>query len=157
MREPFSKIIAGCGIALSLALMPRAAAARPVTLSTTLDGFGGAAYVALYLTDAEGHFQSTLWVSGYQSQYYNHLRSWNRSHNAFYDGVTGASVGAGRTLKVNADIADALIDAGYQIRIDTAVENYGEKSPDIIVPLGQDSVGKTLPGKSYVKSFRLDM
>ena len=31
--------------------------------------------------------------------------------------MTGASVGAGRTLKVTADLADALIDAGCEARL----------------------------------------
>ena len=36
--------------------------------------------------------------------------------------LSGASVGSGETLEVAVELEDALIDAGYEIRIDSAVE-----------------------------------
>ena len=68
-------------------------------------------------------------------------------------GVTGASVGAGRTLKVTADLADALIDAGYEIRIDAAAEDMRDSPSDIRVPLTTQNAGKPQAGKQYVQSL----
>ena len=101
------------GLALpALALAPDAQA-RPVTLTAQLRSYGGnGAYVAIYLTDAQGKFHSTLRVAGSKAKYYPHLRDWARGHageTARIDGVTGASVGSGQTLKVTVEIADALI------------------------------------------------
>ena len=47
----------------SLIALPALADARPVTLTTQLKNYGGnGAYMAIYLTDAKGQYQKTLWV-----------------------------------------------------------------------------------------------
>jgi len=58
-------------LALSAAMaLPNLAAARPVTLTTALKNYGGnGAYLALYLTDANGAYVRTLWVAGEKSKY----------------------------------------------------------------------------------------
>ena len=55
------------------------------------------------------------------------------------------------------DLADALIDAGYQIRIDGAVENMSERPAEVVVPLTSAGAGQAVAGKGYVKSFVYDM
>ena len=102
--------------ALTSALVaPGLAAARPVTFTTTLNNYGGdGAYLVLYLTDAAGRYAGTLWVAGGKSKYYDSLAGWYRATGgdpAQIDGITGASVGAGRTLEITLDLADALFDA----------------------------------------------
>ncbi|MDP1567947.1 MAG: DUF2271 domain-containing protein, partial [Polaromonas sp.] len=73
------------------------------------------------------------------------------------DGVTGASVGAGRTLKVTADLADALIDAGYEIRIDAAAEDMRDSPSEVRIPLSTANVGKPQPGKQYIQSATFEL
>ena len=112
-------------LALSTALaLPGLASARPVTLTTTLKNFGGdGAYLAVYLTDPSGAYVRTLWVAGKKSKYYKHLSDWHRATGGSpsqINGLTGASVGEGRSLKITADLADALFDAGYKLNIDAA-------------------------------------
>lgn len=144
----------------ALALAPNAEA-RPVTLTAQLRPYGGnGAYIAIYLTDAQGKFHSTLRVAGSKTKYYPHLRDWARGHageTARIDGVTGASVGSGQTLKVTVEIADALIDAGYQVRIDTAVEDGRDNPAEVVVPLTGAAAGRPVSGKGYVAAFRFDM
>ncbi|PTT95697.1 DUF2271 domain-containing protein, partial [Pseudomonas sp. HMWF031] len=74
-----------------------------------------------------------------------------------FDGVSGASVGSGRTLKVSVELADTLIDAGYQIRIDGAVEDKRESRADVSVPLTSKGAGKPAAGSTYVQSFTYDL
>lgn len=159
-RFSLKKITAAICMASSLAL-PVFAEARPVTLTTQLKNHGGeGAYLALYLTDAQGRYHSTLWVAGKKAKYYRHLADWARGSGmsaSALDGVTGASVGSGRALKVTADIADALIDAGYQIRIDSAVEDGRDNRADVIAPLTKQGAGKPVAGRGYVNSFRYDL
>lgn len=111
----------------SVIALPAAAQAKPLTLTTTLKNYSGdGAYLAIYVTDAKGQYQKTLWVAGKKAKYYKNLRDWARGSGmkpSEFDGVSGASVGSGQTLKVTVDLADTLIDAGYEIRIDTAVED----------------------------------
>ena len=73
------------------------------------------------------------------------------------DGITGASVGSGRTLKVTLDLADALFDAGYQVHIDSAVEDFGEAPSEVVVPLTSNNAGKAVSGRRFIKAFSFDM
>ena len=73
------------------------------------------------------------------------------------NGVTGASVGAGRTLKVTADLADALIDAGYEIHVDVAVENMRDSPSELRVPLSTQNAGKPQAGKQYIQSLSFQL
>ncbi len=102
----------------------------------------------------------TLHVAGGKAKYYKHLADWSRlsgSDAKRLDGVTGASVGSGRTLKVTADLADALIDAGYEIRIDAAVEDMRDSPAEVRVPLSAASAGKPQAGKQYIQSATLQL
>ncbi len=144
-------------LAATTLAIPALAESRPVTLSTTLKNYGGdGAYLAVYLTDAKGAYAGTLWVAGGKAKYYKHLADWNRlsARDAKrLDGVTGASVGQGRTLKITVDLADALLDAGYEIRIDAAVEDMRDSPAEIRVPLTKGDAGKAQAGRQYIQSF----
>jgi len=152
LSKPLMTLLASaCALAL-----PGLAQARTLTLTAQLKDYGGdGAYLAAYLTDAKGAYVRTLWVAGGKAKYYRHLSDWNRlsaGDAKRLDGVTGASVGAGRTLKVTADLADALIDAGYEIRLDAAAEDMRDSPAEVRVPLSTASAGKPQAGKQYVQS-----
>jgi hypothetical protein len=51
------------------------------------------------------------------------------------------------------EVADALIDAGFEIHVDTAVEDMNENPSEVVVPLTAAGSGKPVAGKGYVKSF----
>lgn len=145
-------------LALTSALvLPGVGMARPVTLSTTLKNYGGnGAYLAIYLTDPAGAYVRTLWVAGEKSKYYKHLTDWYRATSgraAQIDGITGASVGPGRKLAVTVELEDALIDAGYTIRVDAAAEDMRDSPRDVSVPLTAAGAGKKSAGKRYVADF----
>ncbi|MEO5812347.1 MAG: DUF2271 domain-containing protein [Rhodanobacter sp.] len=153
-------------LALSLCLagvmaLPGLVQARPVTLTTQLKGYGGnGAYLAIYVTDGAGQYKKTLWVSGKKAKYYKNLRDWARGSGmrpSEFDGVSGASVGSGRALKVTVDLADALIDAGYEIRVDSAVEDGRDNPAEVRTPLTTAGAGKPATGRGYVQAFTYDM
>jgi hypothetical protein len=157
MSKPlFTLLATACALAL-----PALAHSRPVTLTAQLKNHGGdGAYLAAYLTDAKGAYVRTLWVAGGKAKYYKHLADWNRmsaGDSKRLDGVTGASVGAGRTLKVTADLADALIDAGYEIRIDAAAEDMRDSPGEIRVPLSTANAGKSQTGRQYIQSLTFQL
>ncbi len=143
-------------LAATTLAVPALAQGRTVTLSTTLKNYGGdGAYLAVYLTDAQGAYAGTLWVAGGKAKYYKHLSDWNRlsaGDAARLDGVTGASVGEGRTLKVTADLADALFDAGYEIRVDAAVEDMRDSPNEVAVPLAVAGARTPVRGRRYVST-----
>ena len=148
--------------AISLALagmaaMPAIGQAREINLSTTLKDYrGNETYLAIYVTDAQGAYQRTLWVAGKTAKYYKHLRDWVQgggSKPAEFDGLTGASVGGGETLEVAVELEDALIDAGYEIRIDSAVEDKRDNRGEIKVPLTLQATTVNGGAQGYVDSF----
>lgn len=157
---PMKKIIAATCLAGAIAL-PGLAQAREVTLTTQLKDYSGnGAYLAIYVTDANGQYQKTLWVAGKKSKYYRHLSDWARGSGMNpneFDGLSGASVGSGDTLTVSVELADTLIDAGYQIRIDSAVEDKRDTRADVSVPLTSSGSHKPVSGSTYVKSFTYDL
>ncbi len=157
MSKPLlSTLAAACVLAV-----PALAHSRQVTLSAQLKNYGGdGAYLAVYLTDAKGAYAGTLWVAGGKAKYYKHLADWNRlsaGDAKRLNGVTGASVGAGRTLKVTADLANALIDAGYEIRIDAAAEDLRDSPTEVRVPLTSAQAGKPQAGKQYIQSLSFQL
>lgn len=146
------------GLALTTALaLPGLASARPVTLTTTLKNYGSdGAYLALYLSDPSGAHVRTLWVAGEKSKYHKHLTDWYRATGGGrgqIDGITGASVGAGRSLKVTVELADALFDAGYTLNVDAAAEDMRDSPRDVSVPLTKAGAGKPTAGRRYVAGF----
>ncbi|MEO8984888.1 MAG: DUF2271 domain-containing protein [Rhodanobacter sp.] len=132
-----------------------------MTLTTQMKAYGGnAAFLAFYVTDANGVYKKTLWVAGQKAKYYKNLRDWARGSGLKpneFDGVSGASVGSGRALKVTVELADALIDAGYEIRVDSAVEDQRDNPADVRAPLTTQGAGKPVAGRGYVKSFTYTM
>ncbi|MCC7463873.1 MAG: DUF2271 domain-containing protein [Gammaproteobacteria bacterium] len=154
MSKPLLVTAAATACALAL---PSLAQGRQLNLTTQLKNYGGdGAYLAVYLTDPKGGYVRTLWVAGGKAKFYKHLADWNRlsaGDAGRLAGVTGASVGAGRTLKVTAELADALIDAGYEIRIDAAAEDLRDSPSDTRVPLTTQNSGKAVAGRQYVQSL----
>jgi len=157
MSKPLLTLLAAaCALAL-----PALAHSRQVTLTAQLKNYGGdGAYLAAYLTDAKGAYVRTLWVAGGKAKYHKHLSDWSRlsaGDAKRLDGVSGASVGAGRALKVTAELADALIDAGYEIRIDAAAEDMRDSPLEIRVPLSAANAGKPQAGKQYIQSLTFQL
>ncbi len=153
-------ILTGACLAGTLAL-PAMAQARPVVLTTQLQNYSGSgAYLAFYVTDAAGNYKKTLWVAGKKSKYYKHLSAWARGSGLdarAYDGISGASVGNGKSLKVTVELADTLIDAGYEIRVDSAVEDGRDHPADARAPLTKAGAGKPVQGRGYIKAFSYDL
>lgn len=149
-------------LAMTTALtVPGLALAKPITMTTNLNAYGGdGAYLALYVTDAQGAYMGTLWLAGGKAKYYEHLSDWYRAtagNPAEIDGITGASVGAGRQFKITLDLADALFDAGYQLHIDVSVEDMRDSPSEVVVPLTSAGAGQPVSGRRYIRDFTYDM
>jgi hypothetical protein len=153
-------LLAALAVTTALTL-PSLALARQVTLTTTLNNYGGnGAYLALYVTDAQGAYKGSLWMAGGKTRYYEHLSDWYRAtggNPAEVNGITGASVGSGRELSITLDLADALFDAGYILHIDAAVEEMRNSPSEVAVPLTTAGAGQPTPGRRYIASFAYTM
>jgi len=147
-------------LALSTALSGPALAA-PVTFTTNLSNYGGdGAYLALYVTDASGAYMGSLWMAGGKAKYYTHLTDWHRAtggDTTEINGITGASVGAGRQLNITLDLSDALFDAGYVLHIDAAVEDMRDSPSEVVVPLTRAGANTPVKGRRYIRDFTYGM
>lgn len=95
-------------------------------------------------------------MAGGKSRYYEHLSDWYRASGGDLgeiNGITGASVGAGRELTITLDLADTLFDAAYVLHIDAAVEDMRNSPSEISVPLTTAGAGQASPGRRYIASF----
>jgi hypothetical protein len=144
-------------LTLPLLAAPSAAMAGQVTLNTTMRNYGGnGAFLAYYVTDAQGKYAGSLWMAGGKVRYYEHLAGWYRAtggNTNEINGITGASVGSGRSLKITLDLADTLFDAGYKLHIDSAVEDMRDSPNEIVVPLTTAGSGQTAKGTRYIADF----
>lgn len=131
--------------------------AKTVTMTTNMAQYGGrGAYIALYLTDAQGAFAGTVWMAGGKTRYYRHLTDWSRltgGGNIDVSAVTGPSVGSGQNATLSVDMADALFDAGYTLHMDAAAEEMRDSPNEIEVPLTTAGNGTTVLGKNYIADF----
>lgn len=154
-------LLAALALTTALTVSAVEASARPVTFSTAINDYGGNnAYLAMYVTDKAGNYAGSLWLAGSRSRYFEHLAGWYRAtggDTSQINGITGASVGSGRTLEVTLDLKDALFDAGYSLHIDAAAENMRESPNDVVVPLTSGGAGKAVKGRRYVSSFSYAM
>ena len=149
-------------LALTTALtLPGVAMARPVTLTANLKDYGGnPAYLVIYVTDANNNYAGSVWMAGGKSRYYQHLAQWYRAtggDTAQINGITGASVGSGRSLTVTLDLADALFDAGFTFHIDAAVEDMRESPNEVSLPLTASGAGQPVKGRRYIADFSYSM
>jgi hypothetical protein len=145
-------------LAITTALiMPAIAQAKTVTMNVNMARYGGnGAYLALYLTDANGAYAGSLWMAGGRTKYYRHLSDWMRlsgGNPAEVAGITGASIGSGQGGYLSLTIADALFDAGYTLHIDAAAEDMRESPNEIAVPLTSAGAGKPVQGSRYIADF----
>lgn len=149
-------------LAMTTALtLPGAVDAKTVTLDTLMKDYGGrGAYLAIYVTDANGAYKGSLWMAGGKGKYYKHLSDWHAAtggDSAQVDGITGASVGSGQSLSITLDLADALFDAGYDLHIDAAVEDMRDSPSEIVVPLTTAGAGQASKGRRYIANFQYSM
>lgn len=142
-------------------IAPGAALAAEATISTTLTNYRGpGAYLAIYVTKPDGSYDSTLWAAGRKTRYLGDLRGWVTAlqvagASLSLDGISGASVGSGQTLTISVNLADAMIDAGYQIHVETAVEEGGRYPDDAVMPLASGST--QVAGTGYVQTLSVQM
>ncbi|SFR47652.1 Predicted protein [Yoonia tamlensis] len=145
-------------LALGLSSAPFSAAAEEATFLVQLENYAGEnAYFALYLIDPDDRFVRTLWVSGDEARWYpDQPRWWKYVGRAQEDllPVTGASTAAGDRAVIRIALEPEVLDAGYQIRVDTSVEDQQNFPNDIQIPLESTAHGEKIEGTGYVRYIR---
>lgn len=155
INNTFRSLLGASALAICAA---QAANGAEATILVQLGEYEGEkAYFSLYLIDPDGRYDSTLWVSGDEIKYHPDLPRWFRylSRNPQeIDAVTGASTGAGDRAVLAIEIDESLIDAGYSLRVETAVEDQDNYDEDVEVELTTDNQGDKFEGTGYVRYIR---
>ena len=92
-------------------------------------------------------------MDGQLQRYRQHLHADQRDGGHQRDSAVCASVGAGRTLEISLDLADALFDAGYTLHVDAAVEDMRDSPDEVSVPLTTAGAKTPVRGRRYVSSL----
>jgi len=156
------KVTAPMKLALKAALVATAlslavpVAARTMRIRVHLKRYSGRrAYLAVYITDRRGRYVTTAYAAGRHTRFFEHLRRWysmvRRSHRGI-DGSTGASVGSGRSFSTAFNIPSKMLNSGYKLKIESAVEGHWYYSRDVTIPLSSRYNGKYVRGHGYVKT-----
>ena len=145
------------GAALIAGLAQSATAAEATFLVQLNDYEGDDAYFSLYLLDPSDRYVRTLWVSGDDARWYEDMPRWwkyvGRAPQDL-DAVTGASTAAGDRSIIRIEVEDELLDAGYKVRVETAVEDKENHPVDVEAALDSAQAGERIPGTGYVRYIR---
>lgn len=141
--------------------VPINAMAAEVRVLVQLNNYEGEkAYFALYLVSPDDRYQQTLWISGDEEKYFPDLPRWwkylSRKPQPL-DAITGASTAGGDRNILKLEIADELIDAGYKLRVETAVEDLENYGADVEAELSAANAGAKIPGTGYVRFISFKM
>lgn len=153
---PFSLLLSSIS-ALGLSAGTPAMATEVAIQVQIGDYEGHEAYFVVYLADADGRYQRTLWISGAEQEYQEDLVRWwryaGRSDEDF-DAVTGASTPAGGRVLIRTELSDEELAGGSQLVVDTGVEDQRVVAPDVIMPLSEEAAGEKTKGVDYVQFIR---
>ncbi len=151
------KTAAAIGFSLLAFTAANTANAATATVLVQMNEHAEEAYFALYLVNPEGRYEKTLWVSGDIPRWYPDMNRWFRylSRNPQeLDAITGASTGASDRAIIHLEIDEALIDAGYSMRVETVVEDQENYFDDVQVDLTTDGQRARVQGSGYVRYIR---
>ena len=119
---------------------------------------GEAAYMVVSLIDPQGNYQKTLYVFGDNGKYYDSLKNWfvfYQDKKEKIDAVTGASSTQGDRKTITLNLNKNLLDQGYKIRFESAVEDQNYYTTDAEVPFSSESLKGKTEGSGYVRYIRL--
>ena len=116
---------------------------------------GENAYIVVSLINPKGNYEKTLFIMGKKVKWYTGFKEWFKNgKNKNPDAKTGASVAGGDRTLVNLDIDDAVVDKGYKLRFETAVEDQKYYMDDVEIPLTTEVLAGKADGKGYIKYIR---
>ena len=148
----------GC-IVFLLAGSWRITAEKQVRCLIQLTNYGGeGAYIAVSLLDEADAYVETLYVGGFEEEWYPDLTEWYKFYDDDWesiDGITGASIQSGGRKITSLAIPMDKLDAGYKLRFETAVEDESYYSEDVVVDLTNETINQTIEGSGYIRMVRM--
>ena len=119
---------------------------------------GERAYVVVSLIDGDGSYVKTLYMQGDDPEWFPDLKEWwafSHGTNEKIDAITGATVGNGERNLITLTVDSSVIDKGYKIRFESAVENQEYYTVDSEIDLSSSSIPGKAEGKGYIRYIRI--
>lgn len=162
LRFALQYAVLGLATAVSLSFMfsPQPTATNKYKCMIQLTNYTGeGAYIVVSVVDKENKYLKTLRVLGEDTEWYPDLPSWwkhqEQNDQAALDAITGATIAGGERTIFVLEIDDALIDAGNELRFETAVEHQKYVEKDLQVPLTTPSLNGKMEGTEYIRYVRI--
>jgi hypothetical protein len=98
-------------------------------------------------------------VLGPDKKWYDSLTEWFKAQQAKpekLDAITGASIKGGDRRITTFTIDDKLLNKGYKIRFESAVEDQKYFADDVTIPLTTEKITEKAAGKGYIKMVKLN-
>ncbi len=118
---------------------------------------GEEAYVVVSLINKSGAYEKTLYVLGGDKKWYPDLKEWHKAYKkkpGNISAITGASVAGGDRSVVTIELDPAKINAGYQLRFESAVEDKAYHVKDLEIPLTTESLAAKSEGTGFIRFVR---
>jgi len=117
---------------------------------------GEGAYVVVSVINPKGEYEKTLYVMGDDKKWYNSLKEWYKVYTKKpnISAKTGASVTGGDRSVTTMEIDNSLLNKGYKLRFETAVEDQKYHVDDVEIPLTTEALAEKAEGKGYIRYVR---
>lgn len=119
---------------------------------------GEGAYMSVSVINSKNEYTTTLYVMGYDYDWYPELINWWRfeeNKNTDFDAVSGATISGGERKIFTLNINNNYINNGYKLRFETAVEDGEYYSKDVELPLNSSNLERKFEGEGYIRYIRL--
>ena len=119
---------------------------------------GEGAYIVVSLLSAEGKYDQTLCVLGTDDEWYSEIPEWwdyYGKRRTDIDGISGETLSGGERSVSVLQIPSDKIDAGYQLRFETAVEDQEYYSDDLQFELTSQNLKTKKDGKGFIRYVRM--
>jgi uncharacterized FAD-dependent dehydrogenase len=119
---------------------------------------GKKAYIVVSLVDAKNNHVKTLYMMGKEEQWYDSLKDWEKSQRKKPENlsaITGASIGGGARTTISLSLDESLINKGYKIKFESAVEDEKHYATDVVVPYTTKGIVEKVEGKGYIRFVKL--
>ncbi|WP_200974534.1 DUF2271 domain-containing protein [Echinicola sp. 20G] len=119
---------------------------------------GEGAYITVSLIGPEGNYLKTLSVLGEDTKWYDTLEKWYgfyKKSGQKIDGITGASVSGGARTVLAFELNEEVINKGYKLRFESAVENNQYHQKDVEVKLNESDMSGQIDGQGYIRFVRI--
>lgn len=118
---------------------------------------GEGAYLVVSLMNPSGAYEKTLYVMGSDKKWYKDIKEWNKFYSkkpSNLSAISGASVSGGERSVVVLELEDSKVNAGYNLRFETAVEDQEYHVKDIEFPITSENLSGKIEGTNYIRYVR---